>query len=176
VTRHLLELGHTRIAYIGNKYSGRSNLDRLAGFRAEMEAAGLSASDQYIYDAPGNGPGNGLPAVQHFLGYDEQPSAYVCYNDMIAIGVLKGLQQHGILVPEQVSVAGFDNITFSAYTNPPLTTFDQPKRFIGAEAARLMLDLLLCSDPADLSQHSVRVLKGRLLPRESTGPFNPRQR
>jgi DNA-binding LacI/PurR family transcriptional regulator len=94
---------------------------------------------------------------------------------MIAIGVLKGLQEHGIRVPEQISVAGFDNIIFSAYTNPPLTTFDQPKRFIGAEAARLMLDLLLCSDPASLSQRSVRVLQGRLLPRQSTGPFNPRQ-
>jgi DNA-binding LacI/PurR family transcriptional regulator len=88
---------------------------------------------------------------------------------MIAIGVLKGLQQAGIRVPDEVSVAGFDNIIFSAYTNPPLTTFDQPKHFIGSEAARLLLELLDSSNGAGLAdQPNVRVLKGRLLVRQST--------
>jgi len=68
-----------------------------------------------------------------------------------------------------MSVTGFDNILFSAFTNPPLTTFDQPKRFIGAEAARLVLELLNPPRDEDSSgQPRVRKLKGRLLIRETT--------
>jgi LacI family transcriptional regulator len=72
-------------------------------------------------------------------------------------------------VPREVSVTGFDNIPFSTYTNPPLTTFDQPKRFIGAEAARLLLGLLNSATAPELStQPNVRILKGSLLVRAST--------
>jgi LacI family repressor for deo operon, udp, cdd, tsx, nupC, and nupG len=91
---------------------------------------------------------------------------------MMAIGVLKGLQQAGIGVPKEISVAGFDNIIFSAYTNPSLTTFDQPKRFIGTEAARLLLDLLNASNELS-NDPKVRILKGNLLVRASTGPIQP---
>ena len=90
---------------------------------------------------------------------------------MLAIGVLKALQQGGICVPEDLSITGFDNIVFSAYTNPPLTTLDQPKRFIGTEAARLLLELLTASPTDELSNpQKVRILKGKLLVRESTAP------
>ena len=95
---------------------------------------------------------------------------------MMAIGVLKGLQQAGIHVPNKFSVTGFDNIVFSAFTNPALTTFDQPKRFIGAEAAGLVLELLN-TPPTEASneQPKVRMLKGRLLIRETTAPPSPPQ-
>jgi DNA-binding LacI/PurR family transcriptional regulator len=88
---------------------------------------------------------------------------------MMAIGVLKGLREAGIQVPDEFSVTGFDNIVFSAFTNPPLTTFDQPKRFIGAEAARLVLELLDSPpDGAATKEPRVRMLKGTLLVRETT--------
>jgi DNA-binding LacI/PurR family transcriptional regulator len=90
---------------------------------------------------------------------------------MLAIGVLKGLQQAGMHVPGDISITGFDNIVFSAYTNPALTTLDQPKRFIGAEAARLLLELLDTPSSQELSaQQNVRILKGQLLIRASTAP------
>jgi LacI family repressor for deo operon, udp, cdd, tsx, nupC, and nupG len=90
---------------------------------------------------------------------------------MLAIGVLRGLQQAGLCVPQDISITGFDNIVFSAYTSPPLTTLDQPKRFIGTEAARLLLELLNSSTTDESSnQPKVRILKGRLLVRESTAP------
>jgi DNA-binding LacI/PurR family transcriptional regulator len=169
VTRHLIELGHKRIAYIGNSISGRITLDRLTGFRQEMESAGLAIPAKYIHEASGGGAENGISVVEHFLNLPDRPTALVCYNDMMAIGVLKGMQQAGIRVPEDISITGFDNIVFSAYTNPPLTTLDQPKRFIGAEAARLLLELL--DKPLNKewpAQQNVRILKGQLLVREST--------
>jgi DNA-binding LacI/PurR family transcriptional regulator len=169
ITRHLLDLGHQRIAYLGNAASGRTTLDRLSGFRCELAAAGRTIPAEYIYQAPGGGAQDGLAAVLHFLDLPERPSALVCFNDMMAVGVLKGLQQAGLRVPADCSVTGFDNITFSAYTQPALTTFDQPKRFIGAEAARLILGLMQSPMGAGATAEPViRLLKGQLLVREST--------
>ena len=86
---------------------------------------------------------------------------------MLAIGVLNGLHKAGIRVPEEISVVGFDNIIFSAFTNPPLTTLDQPKHYIGAEAARLILGLL---DNEETLEQQIQKLKGKLLVRQSAAP------
>jgi DNA-binding LacI/PurR family transcriptional regulator len=171
ITGHLVGLGHKRIAYLGNSSSGRTNLDRFTGFRQEMDFAGLPIPASYIHEVAGSGPAEGLAGAEYFLGLHERPTALVCYNDMISIGVLKGLLKAGIRVPKDMSVTGFDNIVFSGYTNPPLTTFDQPKRFIGNEAARLMLELLAApSSPDNQRSPKVRTLKGNLLIRQSSAP------
>jgi DNA-binding LacI/PurR family transcriptional regulator len=181
ITQHLLDMGHHRIAYLGNSASGRTTLDRLTGFKQALAEAGLPVPQGYIHQVSGGGPSDGLAGLEHFLALSRRPSALVCFNDMMAIGVLKGLAAADIKVPEEFSVTGFDNIVFSAFTLPPLTTFDQPKRFIGAEAARLVLELLDSPPAGDSSEPRVRMLKGRLLVRETTtrppaSPSNPRTR
>lgn len=168
ITQHLISLGHQRIAYLGNSLSGRTTQDRLAGFQIEMQRAGLPVPEEYIYQVAGGDPQNGLDSMQYILSLPNRPTAIVCFNDMLAMGVLKGFSQAGIRVPEDISVTGFDNIIYSAFTTPALTTIDQPKRSIGMEAARLLLDLLN-SDPEESSQTpKVKVLKGNLLVRCST--------
>ena len=166
ITRHLIDLGHRKIAYLGNAKAGRSTLDRQAGFQQELDSSGISVPAGYIHQVPGGSPENGLAGAEYFLDLPIVPTALVCYNDMMAIGVLQALQSAGVNVPAQVSVAGFDNIIFSAYTNPPLTTFDQPKHFIGTEAARLVLGLLDGSEKN--AGPKIQTLKGRLLVRGST--------
>lgn len=174
VTRYLIELGHQHIANLGNSSSGRTTQDRLTGFHLEMDAAGLQVPDEYIHSEPGGEPEHGLAASYHFLSLHCRPTALVCFNDMMAIGVLQGLQQAGVRVPQDVSVTGFDNIVFSAYTQPPLTTFDQPKCFIGAEAARLVLGLLQPSADGSIQPGpKIRLLRGRLLVRSSTTVPHP---
>lgn len=168
VTRHLIELGHRRIAYLGNARSGRTTQDRLAGFRQELESAGLPVPEPYIRELPGSEPGPAAGAVNDFLRLPDCPTALVCFNDMTAIGVLKGLQDRGLRVPGEFSVTGFDNIVFSNYTNPPLTTFDQPKRSIGQKAAELILSLLDAAPDVNIPQQKIQVLSGRLLVRGST--------
>jgi len=169
VTHHLIELGHRRIAYLGNSSSGRTNLDRITGFEQEMAAAGLSIPSEYKHEVAGGGPENGFEGVKHFIELSNRPSAIVCYNDMIATGALKGLLAADIHVPEEISVTGFDNIVFSAFTNPPLTTFDQPKRFLGSEAARLVLELLnIPIQNESVQPPVVQKIKGRLLVRQSS--------
>jgi DNA-binding LacI/PurR family transcriptional regulator len=166
VTHHLIELGHRKIAYLGNANAGRSTLDRQTGFQQELSLAGIAIPAAYIHQAPGGCPEDGLAGLEHFITLPILPTALVCYNDMMALGVLQGLQSAGIPVPAQMSVTGFDNIIFSAYTNPPLTTFDQPKRFIGAEAARLVLGLL--NGDEESADPKIQMLKGSLLVRGST--------
>jgi DNA-binding LacI/PurR family transcriptional regulator len=169
ITRHLIDLGHQRIAYLGNSLSGRTTRDRQAGYQQEMELAGRTVPPEYIYDAPGSDPETGFTSLNHFLDLPQRPTALVCFNDMLAIGVLKGLQQAGYRVPDDFSVAGFDNIVFSAYTNPPLTTFDQPKRFLGSEAACLILSLLKSPlAESGSAPKGIQILRGRLLVRKST--------
>jgi DNA-binding LacI/PurR family transcriptional regulator len=169
ITRHLLELGHRRIAYLGNSLSGRTNLDRLSGVEQELKTAGIEIPPTYLFEVAGGKSEHGFAAIASLLKHSQRPTALVCFNDMLAIGALQGLQQSGFQVPRDISVTGFDNIAFSAYTQPPLTTFDQPKRFIGAEAARLILGLLESTAGDFLLQESaIKVLKGQLLVRAST--------
>jgi DNA-binding LacI/PurR family transcriptional regulator len=170
VTRHLIGLGHRHIAYLGNAISGRTTLDRLSGFKQEMTSAGLPVQEEYVHQVPGGEPEHGLAGLEHFLNLPQRPTALVCFNDMMAIGVLRGLQLAGVHVPQDCSVTGFDNIVLSAYTNPPLTTFDQPKHFIGAEAARLLLGMLGPDPEKNTHGFKSQILKGRMLVRASTAP------
>lgn len=173
ITRHLIDLGHKRIAYLGNSLSGRTVLDRVNGYKMELQAFGLPLQESYIHHEAGGTPQNGYNSVDYFLKLHEIPTAIVCFNDMMAIGVLRGLQAAGVIVPDELSVTGFDNITLSAYTTPSLTTFDQPKRSIGVEASQLLLDLLRSHNNGNTFQPKEKILKGNLLIRQSTTNPNP---
>jgi DNA-binding LacI/PurR family transcriptional regulator len=173
ITQHLIHLGHRRIAFLGNSVSGRTNMDRLSGYQLEMEKAGLAVPPDTILHVAGSHPQLGLDAAYQFLNLAVRPSAIMCFNDMLAIGVLKGCQQGGLSIPTDLSITGFDNITFSAFTNPPLTTFDQPKQSIGSEAARLLLELLNSASPEKSFEPKEIKLQGRLLVRQSTAAAVP---
>jgi DNA-binding LacI/PurR family transcriptional regulator len=165
VMHHLIELGHARIAYLGYPRSGRTNAQRLQGYRGEMSGAGLAFYDGYEVDAQSSDPAGGQAAASQILSLSPRPTAIFCYNDMLAVGLLRGLQDAGLRIPDDISVAGFDNITISAFTTPPLTTLDQPKRTIGAQAAHLVLGLL---EGVDNASPKIQTLKGTLLIRRST--------
>jgi DNA-binding LacI/PurR family transcriptional regulator len=166
--QHLISLGHERIGYLGDATSGRTTRDRLVGYRQVMAEYTLPILPEYVYEVAGNSAVHGLDGVEHFLSLDKRPTAIICYNDMVAVGVLKGLHESGFKVPGDISITGFDNILYSEYTQPPLTTIDQPKRFLGAEAARLMFQQLSKNiDSLPLLPISKK-LKGMLLIRQST--------
>lgn len=166
--RHLIGLGHSRIAYLGNSTSGRTTHDRFLGYQRAMLENGLPINEGYVQEVDGNNASEGLAGVERYLSLQVRPSAIICYNDLVAMGVLKGLHQAGINVPEDISITGFDNILYSDFTQPPLTTIDQPKRFLGAEAARLMLQQLTSNDDSGPTNRYPKKLKGLLLIRQST--------
>jgi len=167
ITSHLIQLGHKKIAYFGNSKSGRTSQDRLIGYQIEMKNAGLDIPSEYVFKVGGSEPALGKIGLEYFQKLSHPPTAIMCFNDMLAVGLLRACKIAGIKVPEDLSITGFDNITFSAYTNPSLTTLDQPKYSIGNEAALLLLDLLKNLENSD-NTHKEKILKGRLLIREST--------
>jgi DNA-binding LacI/PurR family transcriptional regulator len=173
ITRHLIDLGHTKIAFLGNGRAERTTQSRLSGYCHEMIIANLPVQDGYVFQAPNGRPDGGDIGVKHFLKLPDPPTAIQCFNDMMAIGALKSLREGGISVPEECSVVGFDDIPLSAYVFPSLTTFQQPKFDLGTQAAQMMARLL--QDPPDsaLTDTDVVTFRGRLVVRNSTAPCLP---
>ncbi|MBI4671030.1 MAG: LacI family DNA-binding transcriptional regulator [Chloroflexi bacterium] len=177
LTQHLLNLGHTRIAFVGNTHKGRETRDRLKGFRETIRRARQHVPAEYIaYDSP-DAPLAISAAVRRLMQLPTPPTALVCYNDAMAIGAMETLRQLGKHVPRECSVVGFDNISFSAYVHPLLTTFDQPKYELGRVAAQMLLRQLDHSrarasedDEPNGAPRSSITLRGQLLVRESTAP------
>ena len=171
VARYLVELGHRRIAYLGNAQGGRTNLNRQAGVAAALAEVGLELPAERIFAGPDGRPEGGYAGARIFLALAERPTAILCFNDLMAVGLMRGLQEAGLIIPRDCSVTGFDNIPLAAYLNPPLTTYDQPRYAMGVEAARLMLSLLAAGpdEPALQPQH--RTLQGQLVVRASTAPI-----
>ena len=169
VTRHLIGLGHQCIAYLGNAQGGRTTEEREEGYRKEMGAARLPINEALVHRESDETLAGGFAGAQYFLAMPDPPTAIVCYNDNMAVGVYSALFQAGLYIPEHMSLVGYDNIAISAYMTPPLTTFHQPKYNLGAEAAQLMLRLIESrEEEVPPPEPQTVVLRGELRLRAST--------
>jgi DNA-binding LacI/PurR family transcriptional regulator len=161
-TEHLLQLGHKRIAYIGDQYGFQSDTERFAGYRRALEIADMPFLPELIAHGNGNAEG-GMHAMQKLLEAVDPPTAVFCYNDMSALGALKAIRTKGMRVPEDISVVGFDDLFIASYTNPALTTISQPMKQMGSTAMEILLKLF----NGGSSQNNIKV-QGQLIVREST--------
>ncbi len=132
-TRHLLGLGHQRIAYLGDRFGHQSDTERFTGYRRAMEEAGLGFDPALVVHGDGK-PEGGELAIAHLLELPHRPTAVFCYNDMSALGALRQIRAYGLTVPGDLSVVGFDDLFFCQYLEPPLTTVRQPLRQHGAQS------------------------------------------
>ena len=140
-TRHLIELGHRNIAHVAGEPSHRDAQDRIEGYRAALESAGLSYNPELIQ--PGDfHEAAGFLAATRLVESRTLFSAIFAANDQMAYGVRLALHRKGLRVPEDVSLIGFDDLPGSMYTTPPLTTVQQPVEDMGRAAAHGMLRLL----------------------------------
>jgi DNA-binding LacI/PurR family transcriptional regulator len=163
ITEHLIDLGHRRIAYIGDRFGLHSDTERCEGYRQTLNDAGIPYDPALV--AYGDGASeSGVAAMRQLLSLAAPPTAIFCYNDMQAFGALRAAREFGVNVPRDVSIAGFDDLFFCSYTDPPLTTLRQPKQEMGCDAAEILLDLLAGGKPRSI------VKQGRLIVRESTAP------
>ncbi|MET7751690.1 LacI family DNA-binding transcriptional regulator [Micromonospora sp. NPDC005367] len=140
-TNYLLSLGHRRIAHI----SGRPDLEsarlREAGFRRAMADAGVPV-DEKLVRVGGFRIESAAATAGELLALPDRPTAVFAGNDLSAISTVDVARGAGLSVPDDLSVMGFDNIPESALVNPPLTTIAQPLQRMGAEALRLLIDLI----------------------------------
>lgn len=163
-TEHLIGLGHRRIAWIGGPEASDAARDRLYGYQAALDAAGLEIDptmirvDQFAVAA-------GAAHARDLLTSPQPPTAIMAANDEIAVGVLEAAHAIGIRVPENLSVTGFDDTPQSAWTTPPLTTVHQHLEGMGAMAVQT---LLLMADGRRPSSRHVE-LATTLTIRKSTG-------
>lgn len=139
--RYLASLGHRAIAYVCGPAGNVLERARFRGYRDGLEAAGL------VFDPALVWPGDysleaGAQAGEGILGRAKRPTAVFCSNDEMAIGLMRTLISGGVRVPEDISVAGFDDIEFAAVVAPALTTVHQPRRELGQAGAAVLLDLL----------------------------------
>ncbi len=162
--RFLVQLGHRRIGYLGDRNGYESNSLRHDGYRAALESLGMPYDPSLVVDGDSDAEG-GMRAMEQLLAPSERPTAVVCFNDMTALGALAAIHQRHLRVPQDVSVVGFEDLPIAAFTQPPLTTVRQPRGPIGQIAA----DTLFAMVSGGKSDR-VRALRGELIVRDSTAP------
>jgi DNA-binding LacI/PurR family transcriptional regulator len=165
-TKHLVNLGHRRIAYVTAPADHSSDLDRWAGYQQALNEAGLEPDPALII--PGNGRADGGErALESLRALDALPDAVFCYNDMTAIGLMTAAYRVGLSVPRDLAVVGFDDIPFATHCHPPLTTIAQPKIEMGQLAMKMALSLMAIGEE-DEEELSNIVVQGKLIMRAST--------
>jgi len=168
-TQHLINLGHTRVGYLGlNQWD--IGLARQRGFEKALTEAGLALHPEwYISMPPGREIDGGFQAMQTLLSLPqgERPTAVIAFNDVMALGALHAVRVQGLSVPKDISIIGVDDIFASAHAHPPLTTINQPKYRMGVLAIQILYQLK--QGQADLSSNYT-LMESPLIVRESTGP------
>lgn len=163
--RHLLGLGHRRIAMVNGPGELLCCRARQDGYRAALDAAGVSWDPDLLRVAPLYFEG-GRDAATALLKLPDRPTAIFAANDLQALGVYDAARTLGLRVPEDLSVVGFDDLVFTQWSDPPLTTVRQPLLRLGVTAAELLLDL---ADGREL-EHDRIELPTKLVVRGSTAP------
>ncbi|AZM48731.1 LacI family transcriptional regulator [Streptomyces sp. WAC 06738] len=141
ITEHLLQLGHRRIARITGTETDPSGHDRLAGIRQALAAHGVAEDTGLARKSDWSVEG-AYREMLELLDRRGDFTAVIAESDMMAIGILRALHEHGLRVAEDVSLTGFDDIDLSAFASPPLTTVRQDAEAMGVGAVHALLDLV----------------------------------
>lgn len=140
-TEHLIALGHERIAFIGGYGDMIAQNERAGGFRAAMEAARLPVGRGMIVEGAPNRE-TGEAAVDRLLERAEPATAALCFNDVVAFGVMDGLAARGLTAGRDFGLVGFDDVREARHTHPPLTTVAVDSGALGERAAHAMLRMV----------------------------------
>jgi LacI family transcriptional regulator len=163
---HLLELGHRRIAFVNGPLSIRQCADRYEGVQKALQAAGLEPEQALLnINLAALNPIEGEKSAEALLNTNERPDAIFCANDLLALGVMRGLHQRGYSVPVDFALVGYDDIDVASVLSTPLTSVRQPKYQLGHTAARLLFDEI--ANPKT-HQHQRIVYQPELIIRESS--------
>jgi len=164
-TRHLLQLGHRRIAIITGRAMSIVSEERLEGHHDALRDFGLEPDPDLVF-AGDYLPETGRVAAQKILFLQERPTAIFAFNDLMAMGAMRVLAERGLSVPAEIAIMGFDDIPLCQYTNPTLTTMRQPLEKMGSLAVDLLLQRIRSED--HYKAKHVR-LQPELIIRDSTG-------
>jgi DNA-binding LacI/PurR family transcriptional regulator len=166
--KHLIALGHKRIAFVGGGFSEGRLLgdigERRAAFIEVMADAGLPIHDNYLCEVENNLSG-GATAFESLMNLPVRPTAIFASTDLLAFGAMHAAGRMGLTVPRDVSIVGFDDLPMAEYSNPALTTVRQPMVEIAAVGVRAAIDTA-----ESAGAPAVQLLEPSLVVRESSGP------
>jgi LacI family transcriptional regulator len=162
-TEYLVELGHRKIGFVGGSKNYPSIKERISGYKHVLERNKISYNKYFSVNDDRLTIENGYMLAKKMLQKKNIPTAIVSSNDTVGIGVVKAIKEKGLSVPGDISVVGFDDIGWSRYTEPPLTTIKVFKEDMGRAAARRILELV----NGDQSEPVKTRIKTELIIRES---------
>jgi DNA-binding LacI/PurR family transcriptional regulator len=137
--RHLIQMGHKRLAVISGPLGLTNSAERLKGFTRALNEAGIAIEPEFVQESRFDTV-SGYQAALRLLRMLPRPTAIFACNDLMAFGVLQAARELGLRCPEDISIAGFDSLEFTKFTDPSLTSVYQPGYQLGATAARLLLE------------------------------------
>jgi LacI family transcriptional regulator len=174
-TRHLIGLGHERIAILAGRTSLSTHSSRLEGFRRAMADSDLPVRDEFCWPG-GMQPDAGYDVARQLFGLQRKPTAVFCTNNKLLLGFVRAMGESGIRCPLDISIVGFDDFTWTENFHPRLTTVAQPARELGRRAMQLLLERV--ENTAEEFPARQVVLKQELRVRESTAPLvaSPRRK
>jgi DNA-binding LacI/PurR family transcriptional regulator len=161
---YLFSLGHSKIACITAEPINQFVVRRMDAFRKVMKEQGIEVNDNWIVSGGLPDDDGGYAAAKRLFSQAERPTAIFTTNDITAIGVLRAANEEEMVVPDDISIVGFDNIPLSEHTHPPLTTIAQPINRMGATALDLLMQRI--SSDANSGIQEI-VLEPKLIIRES---------
>lgn len=141
-TRHLIEQGYQRIGFIGTQSDGFRESQRFKGYRQALEKFNMPFEEGLVF-AGNLKRETGYKIIKRIIAGRDYPRALFVENDLMALGVIQGIKESGLRVPDDMAVVGFDDITFASFPEIGLTTVRQPKYEMGKLAAEILLDSIL---------------------------------
>lgn len=166
ITAHLIALGHTRIAHVTESQEVSTARDRLRGYAAALEEAGIPFDPELVAEARTANISGGSDATRSLLTRTDPPSAIFAVNNLAAVGAIRAIREHGLEIPGDIAVVCFDDIELAAMLCPFLTVMAQPAETFGTLAAQLLLDRIGGRAP---ERRRRVVLPADLIVRESCG-------
>ena len=171
VTRHLLNLGHRKIALLQGPTKYSSLVDRLRGCMAALAEAGLLIPTEWMPKPVSGHPLKGYVQMKEILEQSEYPTAVIAISDKTAFGAMEAIREVGLKIPDDIAIASIDNTLESAYTRPPLTTVNIPKYEMGVLAFQKLHRLIQGEDTVPVKT----IVYSELIVRESCGAAIPRR-
>ena len=147
-TEYLIRKGHREVGYLRGSFRIKPFRSRYAGYKIALEKAGIPLKEEYIVSLSPTMDGSYNDMKQYLFGKPVLPTAFFADNDMIALGAMKALWECGYRIPEDVSLIGFDDLTYSSISHPPLTTLRVPKQEMGRTAVRRLRDIQIDGQPS----------------------------
>lgn len=166
-TRHLIELGHRRIAFLGGEANSPARIDRLAGYRDALQRSGIKFEPALSFESSPN-RANAIIDIHKALDLDDPPTAAIGYNDNVAIAAMHGLRLRGIAPGKEFAIVGIDGTSDAELAYPALTTMLMHAHEIGRRAAELVLERI----KAPTRIHENVILRPNLIVRASCGSPN----